>query len=40
MAITTLAPSLEQALQTTYQNAAIVDYKGKYYRRDIGKDLQ
>ena len=40
MAITTLAPSLEQALQITYQNATLVDYKGKYYRRDIGKDLQ
>lgn len=40
LAITTLAPSLEQALQTTYQNASLVDYKGKYYRRDIGKDLQ
>jgi phosphoribosylamine--glycine ligase len=40
LAITTLAPSLQQALDVTYHNAALVDYKGKYYRRDIGKDLK
>jgi phosphoribosylamine---glycine ligase len=36
MAITTLAPTLEQALATSYQNAALIDYEGKYYRKDIG----
>lgn len=39
LAITSLAPTMQQALDVTYRNAALVDYKGKYYRRDIGKDL-
>lgn len=40
LAITSLAPTIEQALETTYKNAGAVNYMGKYYRRDIGKDLQ
>lgn len=39
LAVTSLASDLPQALQMSYQNAHIVDFKGKYYRRDIGKDL-
>lgn len=39
IAITSLAPDLPQALRLSYQNATLVDYMGKYYRRDIGKDL-
>jgi len=39
LAITSLAHSLEDALASTYKNAGVVDYMGKYYRRDIGKDL-
>ena len=39
MAITSLAPELFEALRRSYENAGLVDYMGKYYRRDIGKDL-
>jgi len=39
LAITSLAPTLEEALRQTYHNASVVDFRGKYYRRDIGKDL-
>ena len=40
LAITSLAPTLEEAQRKTYHNASVVDFRGKYYRRDIGKDLQ
>ncbi len=39
LAVTSLAPDLEQALEKSYQNASTIDFFGKYYRRDIGKDL-
>lgn len=39
LAITSMAPQLDQALEQSYQNAAIIDFFGKYFRRDIGKDL-
>ncbi len=39
IAITSLADNLEDAMATSYKNARIIDFKGKYYRRDIGKDL-
>ncbi len=38
--ITGVAPTLEEALQKCYKNAAIIDFDGKYYRRDIGFDLK
>ncbi|MEE4177194.1 MAG: phosphoribosylamine--glycine ligase [Bacteroides sp.] len=39
IAITSLATELPEALKISYHNASLVDYMGKYYRRDIGKDL-
>ncbi len=39
MAITATAPSLEIARSKAYDSAKKIDFKGKYYRRDIGLDL-
>lgn len=39
LAITSFGDTLQQALDTSYKNAGIIDFDGKYYRRDIGKDL-
>lgn len=39
MAVTTLADQLEEALSISYENARLIDFKGKYFRRDIGRDL-
>ncbi len=39
MAITATAPSLEIARSKAYDSATRIDFKGKYYRRDIGLDL-
>jgi phosphoribosylamine---glycine ligase len=39
MAITSLGKNKEEALAKSYANAEIVDFKNKYYRKDIGFDL-
>ncbi len=39
LAVTTLAEKPSKALETSYRNARLIDFKGKYYRRDIGKDV-
>lgn len=39
IAVTSVAATLEDAMALAYDNARIIDFKGKYYRRDIGKDL-
>lgn len=39
IAITSLAETITFALEKSYQNAAKVDFDGKYYRKDLGKDL-
>lgn len=36
LAITSLAPTLKEALAKSYANAAQIQYEGKTYRRDIG----
>lgn len=36
MAITSLAPTLKEALHTSNANAARIQFDGKYFRRDIG----
>ena len=36
LAITSLAPDLQQALQRSYGHADRISYQGKYFRRDIG----
>ncbi len=39
IAVTSLAGNLDDARASAYNNARVIDFKGKYYRRDIGKDL-
>ncbi len=36
LAVTSYGDDIKQALDKSYGNAAHIDYKGKYYRRDIG----
>lgn len=40
LAITSYGETMKQALQQSYQNVQIVDFEGKYYRKDIGFDLK
>jgi phosphoribosylamine--glycine ligase len=39
LAFTSLAPTLQQSVNNSYQNINMICYDGIYYRRDIGKDL-
>ncbi len=39
LCITTLSPSLPNAILQSMQAAELVKWKGRYYRRDIGQDL-
>jgi len=39
IAITSLASTLREALEKSYKNAEKVDFEGKYYRKDLGRDL-
>ncbi len=39
MAVTALGSSHEEAMSRAYSNARKVDFRGMYYRRDIGRDL-
>jgi phosphoribosylamine--glycine ligase len=39
LAISSLADTLPQALEKSYAAAAKVEYEGKYFRRDIGRDV-
>ncbi|HEV7232035.1 MAG TPA: phosphoribosylamine--glycine ligase [Bacteroidia bacterium] len=40
IAITSLASSIEEGAKQSMQEAEKINYEGKYYRKDIGKDLQ
>ena len=40
MAITSYGNTMNEALAKSFTNAEKIAYNGKYYRRDIGKDLQ
>ncbi|MCH8329987.1 MAG: hypothetical protein IH946_01175 [Bacteroidetes bacterium] len=40
LTVTTLADDLNQALQISNKNAGIIEFENKYYRKDIGFDLQ
>lgn len=39
IAISSFGDTMEEALAKSYKNAEIVDFEGKYYRKDLGKDL-
>ncbi len=39
IAISSYGANKEEALKTSYANAEIVDFEGKYYRKDLGFDL-
>jgi len=39
MAITSYGNDIHDALRASYENASIINWKDKYYRRDLGKDL-
>lgn len=39
LAATSLAPSLSLALEKSYRAVADINFDGKYFRRDIGKDV-
>ncbi|MBN8695255.1 MAG: phosphoribosylamine--glycine ligase [Bacteroidetes bacterium] len=40
MAITSYGETMKEALQKSFANAEQIKYEGKYYRSDIGKDLE
>jgi len=39
ISITAFGQNIEEALDKCYKNAQIIDFEGKTYRKDIGKDL-
>ncbi|MBA3970900.1 MAG: phosphoribosylamine--glycine ligase [Bacteroidetes bacterium] len=40
LAITSFGSTIKEALAHSFANAERIHYRGKYYRRDIGKDLE
>ncbi|HLN72516.1 MAG: phosphoribosylamine--glycine ligase [Methylococcaceae bacterium] len=39
IAISSYGDSMKEALDCSYKNAQLIDYEGKYYRKDLGFDL-
>ncbi|HET6245427.1 MAG: phosphoribosylamine--glycine ligase [Bacteroidetes bacterium] len=39
LAVTSLAANMKDALEASYKNAQSISFEGKYFRKDIGKDL-
>ena len=39
LAVTSLADSLEEALEKSYRSAKYIHFDYEYYRKDIGQDL-
>ena len=40
IAVTALAPTLEQAMETCYKQVENIHFEGIYFRKDIGRDLK
>jgi phosphoribosylamine--glycine ligase len=38
-AVTSLGNSIQEAVEASFKSAGTIEYQGKYFRRDIGKDL-
>ena len=39
MAVSSWGITMEEALDTSYRNAGVLNFEGIYYRNDIGFDL-
>ncbi|MGM0666054.1 MAG: phosphoribosylglycinamide synthetase C domain-containing protein, partial [Bacteroidota bacterium] len=39
LAVSSFGSDMDEALSKSYANAEIIDFEGKYYRKDIGFDL-
>ena len=39
LAITSMARTMQEALDQSFKNAELISYEGKYYRKDLGFDL-
>jgi phosphoribosylamine--glycine ligase len=39
IAVTSFGKDITSAVRKSKRNAKVIDFEGKYYRRDIGKDL-
>jgi phosphoribosylamine--glycine ligase len=39
ISVTSYGMTMQEALNKSFANAEKIDYEGKYYRKDIGKDL-
>ncbi len=39
LCVTAFGKDLDQAIASAYRNAALIDFDGKYFRTDIGRDL-
>lgn len=40
IAVTSLADTMKEALAISYKNAEMIGFEGRYYRRDVGFDLE
>ncbi|MBE0676189.1 MAG: phosphoribosylamine--glycine ligase [Bacteroidales bacterium] len=40
LSVTSVGKTMEEALEMSYRNADVIEYDGKYLRRDIGYDLK
>ena len=38
MTVAAYGPTIEEALEDAYENVDIIDFNGKYYRKDLGFD--